>query len=238
MASIKDSFDETFHDNGAMLKFILLAIPTFFIANNWTKQFFGFNTLLIFTFFLLFGFMLKCTFNVRHGSDSCLPSYNIFAILWAGVKGSLALAPIGLAMYFLSKFLIGLAAGYIQYEQMMNVVTYIIYAICGSFVLTSYVLYANRFRILDAYNLKDLFTYCIDILIAIIFMLIQVAIVDAILIVPVTYVIWVFFGLPHPIALFFWSVVLAITLAMMGHYLAQIGFEIIEANEEVRNSKN
>ena len=64
-------------------------------------------------------------------------------------------------------------------------------------------------------------------------MLPQLAIVNAIVLVPVTYVIWVFLGIPHPVAWFYWSVVLVFNLGMGGHYLAQVDYEAIETKSNV-----
>lgn len=38
-------------------------------------------------------------------------------------------------------------------------------------------------------------------------------------------------GLPHPVAIFFWSMVLIFNLAMIGHYLAQVDYEAIASKE-------
>ena len=117
-------------------------------------------------------------------------------------------------------------------ENLVTVFSYITYFICGSFVITSYLLYANSFKILDAYNIKSIFTYCVDVLIASIFMLVQAVLVDAIIIAPITYIIWLFFGIPHPVAIFFWSFMFVFNLAILGHYLAQISYEIVEVKEK------
>ena len=70
-----------------------------------------------------------------------------------------------------------------------------------------------------------------DILVAVLFMIPQVLLANAIILIPVTYIIWVFLGLPHPVATFFWSMVLIFNLAMIGHYLAQVDYEAIAAKE-------
>ena len=109
----------------------------------------------------------------------------------------------------------------------------IVWALFGSIMLTGYLCYAKTFKIADAYNFKTISESCIDILVAVLFMIPQVLIANAILIIPVSYVIWVFFGLPSPIANFYWSMVLIFNLAMCGHYLAQMDYEAIKKEEDV-----
>ena len=235
MASIKDSVEEAFQDNNSLLKFILFAIPLFIIVNYSQENIPGYNLWVILTSLLLFGFMLYCTYNVRAGESQVLPSFNIFSILLTGLKGIIALAPMAIVSIFLSKFIVNILTTYIPDESVVKVFSYIVYGICGSFVYTSYLLYATKFKIMDAYNIKSIFAYCVDVLVAILFMVIQVILVDAIMIAPVTYIIWLFFGIPHPVAIFFWSIIFIYTLAIVGHYLAQISYEIIEVKETKKN---
>jgi len=63
-------------------------------------------------------------------------------------------------------------------------------------------------------------------------MLIQVALIDSLILAPITYLIWIFFGIPHPVGTFFWCVVGVLNLAMLGHYMGQVSYEIIEIKEK------
>ena len=87
MASIKDAFEESFQDNHAIIKYILFAIPVYYcvhLYSNATKgDLTGFWWMFGVTYLLLFGFLIKCTTNVRNGKDHVLPSFNIFALFWA-----------------------------------------------------------------------------------------------------------------------------------------------------------
>lgn len=230
MASIKDALEESLQEQSSILKFIVFAIPLFFVVSY--PKFTAYWVLLIFTAILLLGFMLKCTYNVRTGEMKVLPSFNIVSILWTGIVGLIALTPITLISYFASKFIIEYASNYIAADNIIKVISYITYGIFASMILTTYLLYANKFKLSDAFNFKMMSTYCIDILIAVIFMLVQAVIVDSLIIAPVTYIIWLFFGIPHPVAIFFWCVVAILNLAMLGHYMGQISYEIIETKEK------
>lgn len=175
---------------------------------------------------------MKCTYNVRSGNMTVLPSYNIIPVLWTGFVGLLVLAPAALGGYFASKFIVSYAGNYVAAENILKIIEYICYAIFSSFVLTIYLLYTNKFKIKDAYNLNLISKYCIDILLAVVFMLIQVALIDSLILAPITYLIWIFFGIPHPVGTFFWCVVGVLNLAMLGHYMGQVSYEIIEIKEK------
>ena len=59
----------------------------------------------------------------------------------------------------------------------------------------------------------------------------QIILADAIILIPVSYIIWLFWGIPSPIAIFFWCIVSIFTIAMTAHYLAQLSYENITTKE-------
>ena len=229
MASVKDALDDSIQGHISIIKFIIFAIPLFIVISY--KNITGYIFWLSFTVILLLGFMLQCSYNVRMGNMKVLPSYNIFSILYTGICGIIALAPISLISYFASKYIIEYASNYIAVAGVLKAIEFIVYFIFGSFILTSYLLFANKFKIFDAFKINLVYKYCIDILLAVAFMIVQIVIVDVIIVAPVTYIIWLFVGIPHPISIFFWCVVGVLNLAMVGHYMAQISYEIIEVKE-------
>ncbi len=231
MASIKDAVEDAFQESSSIIKYVIYAIPLFLVIHYAGAEVWGYNFWAILTGLLLFGFMLTCTYNVRKGNNVVLPSFNVFAVLWRGLKGVLALAPIATIAYFASIFIAKLITQYIADESIAGVACNIVYCIFASLTFTSYLLYSHRFKILDAYNVKTLSKYCIDILLAFGFMLVLLALVDVIIVTPVTYVIWLFMGIPNPVAIFFWCVVAVLNLAIAGDYLAQISYEKIEVKE-------
>ncbi len=235
MASIKDAFEEAIQDHGALTKYFIFAIPVFLctiLYSNADKNgLSAFWAVSIITFLLLFGFLIECTTNVRNGKDSVLPSYNIFAIFWSGIKGSVALGPSIAINCTLAYFICNFIENYIIELNTLLVFKTIIWCVFGSIILTGYLCYARTFKIVDAYNLKAISDSSMDILIAVLFMIPQILIANAILIIPVNYIVWVFFGIPHPIATFYWSMCLVFNLAMCGHYLAQVAYETIAVKE-------
>ena len=235
MASIKDAFEEAIQDHGALTKYFLFAIPVYYCSclfiNSDKNELSKLWTASIITFILLFGFLIECTTNVRNGKDSVLPSFNIFAIFWNGIKGLVALGPSIAINSIIAHFLCNLITNYVSDTNTLLVLQCMIWGVFGAIMLTSYLCYARTFKIRDAYNLKAISDSSMDILISIIFMIPQILIADAIIITPITYIIWIFFGIPHPIAIFYWSMCFIFNLAMCGHYLAQVAYETIAVKE-------
>ena len=234
MASIKDAVEDSFHDTHSIIKYILFAIPLFLVVNFNKEQLPGYSFWVFLTVILLLGFMSYCTYNVRAGNAAVLPSFNIFSTFWAGIKGALAVVPMGLLVYFISKYIAGQIEVYIPDPNIVLVFSIIVYGVFASLAITTYILYASTLKISDAYNLKAVSAYSVDVLIAVIFMLIQAALVDTIILAPISYVLWLFFGLPHPVAIYVWSVIFIFNLAMLGHYMAQISYEVIDVKEEAK----
>lgn len=232
MASIKDAFEESMQDNHAIWKYLIFAVPVYYCVQLYLDGAWGgFWTLVVPTYFLLFGFMLECTANVRNGKDSVLPSFNVFKLFWSGIKGTVALGPAIAINCWLASLIANLLPNFLVEPKTCTIFQGIVWTLFGAIILTGYLCYSKSFKILDAYNLKVISQSCVDILVAVLFMLPQVAIANALLLVPVTYLIWIFLGLPHPVAIFYWCMVGIFNLAMCGHYLAQVDYEAIGTRE-------
>ncbi len=235
MASIKDAFEETLQDEHALAMYIIFAIPLFlctkFLLEPDKAGYFLMTALL--TAVLYIGFMLECTSNVRACKNVVLPSFNIFPILGNGIRGIIVLAPLLIIACTLEYFIAGFLSNIITNPTTLQVFIAITTGLCNSIVYTGYVLFARRFRAADVYDLKTISTYCVDILIAVIFMKIQMLLVNLIVLTPVLYLIWIFFGFPHPVATFYICIVIVFNLAIMGHYMAQIDYDTILETEEI-----
>ena len=225
--------EESIQDSNAWLKFIIFTIPLFYIINLLAngKSIKSILLIILLTGLFLFGFMLKCTYNVRAGKNCVLPSFNIFSTIWLGIKGTVALAPLALLSYFVATQIAHLLTGIFPQGTLLNIFIWADYIICSSFVFTSYLLYIKNFKIFDAYNIGLILKYCIDVVFMVLFMLILIAIIDAIIVAPITYVIWLFLGIPNPFVIYFWCLIVVLNIAMIGHYIAQANYEIIPLGE-------
>ncbi len=235
MASIKDAFEESFHDHHALTKYFIFAIPVYYCVDLYSKNDSTFWAVCAAVFILLFGFMIKCTSNVRNGKNYVLPSLNIFSMFWAGIKGLVALGPIIAVCSWAAFYICSFLSGYFTDPNSMKVWYFIVWGLFASFMLTGYLCYARRFKISDAYNLKTISNSSVDVFAGVLFMIPQILIVNAIIAGPITYIIWLFFGIPHPIAVFFWSMCLILNLSITGHYLAQIDYEAIATDEKEKD---
>ena len=238
MASIRDAFEESITDSHSVSKIIFYAIPVFFATMPSITQEQVQLILTVPVSIMLFGFMLHCTSNVRGGKNTVLPSFNIFSVIWAGIKGTVALAPLVILTSLAYFYTAGLLANAPLEPNLINIFNIIIGIIFYSFNFVGYLLYAHKFKITDAYNVKLILQYCMDVLIAMIFMGIFMFIVNVIIVVPVAYIIWLFFGFPNPVIIFYFCMVTVFDAAVMGHYLAQIDYEIIAVAEESDKGTN
>ena len=93
-------------------------------------------------------------------------------------------------------------------------------------------LYAKSQKITDAYNLKIISDSCIDILIQVIWMSLQLALLNAIIIGTVTYLFWLFLGLQNPILIFIWAMTALLNAAITGNYLGQLNYEALHHDAE------
>lgn len=237
MASIKDAVEEGFQDNLAVLKYIIFAAPVFYCIYLYyeaveSKIFTGFWWMTAVTFLLLFGFLIKCTTNVRNGKDHVLPSFNIFNLFWSGLKGLIALGPSIAVNCFVANFINSQITPFFPDPNVAGVFQGIVWAIFISIILTGYMLYSKKFKISDAYDFKTISNSCMDILIRVLFFIPQLIVFNALIIGAVTYVFWVFFGIPNTFCTYFWCMALVFNVAVIGNYMAQVDYEAIEAKEE------
>ncbi len=235
MASIKDAFEESFHDHHALTKYFIFAIPVYYCVDLYSKNDNNFWAVSAAVFILLFGFMIKCTSNVRNGKNYVLPSFNIISMFWDGIKGLVALGPIIAICSWLGGTTGKFLSEYFPDPASMRVWYFIIWGLLVSIMMTGYLCYARNFKISDAYNIKTIWNSCVDVFAGVLFMIPQILLVNAIIAGPITYIIWLFFGIPHPIAVFFWSMCLILNLSITGHYLAQVDYEAIAGDEKEKD---
>ena len=137
MASIKDAFEESFHDNNATLKYIIFAIPLYYCLdkylNGTNPALFWGLTFLLYLFY--FGFLLECTANVRNSKERVLPSFNIFRIFWAGIKGAVALGPLIAVNCWLAVFVNNILVNYMTEPNTLLVFKCIVWGVFGSMML-------------------------------------------------------------------------------------------------------
>ena len=233
MASIRDALEETLQDNHAIIKLSIYTAPLFWCVYSYMNNNENFATIFyLIAYLLLFGFLLKCTHNVKNGKEYVLPSINVFDTFWTGLKGTIALLPIIILVSIIGAFVMSLFEQFIPDPNILKVVNFIIGLVCASVAFTGYILYTQRFKITDAYNFKLISDHCIDIIIGVYFMYLKMIIVNAIILIPLLYILWLFLGLQTGVCIFVYCFIVVANIAAMGHYLAQMDYETITVREE------
>ena len=158
--------------------------------------------------------------------------FNIFKTLWLSFKCLVAMAPVIIGLYFLWGVLFAFIVARVNDFIVATTINIILYVLFLSMFMTSYVLFTHEFKILDAFNLKLIFKHSFDFFLHFLFFALKCTILNAVAITPIYYIVWLFFGLDSFIPYFIISLTSVINIAITSHYLAQIDYEIIEANTD------
>lgn len=231
MASIKDAVEESITDNLAFVKYILYAIPVFICYNLFNAGNMGwFYFLGFFTLLMLISILIQCTYNVRNGQNYVLPTFNIFSFIATAFKALFAVGPILGISLWIGNMIASIKIP-IPLPNIQLIYAIIVWLLIGSIVITSLILYSKTQKIKDAYNFVLVSNTCIDILVAIIFFIPQLLLVNGLIVGIIAYIFGVFFTLENPIFIFLCSMALVINVAITGNYFAQIDYELVPREE-------
>ena len=240
MASMKDAWDECITGHNAIVKYIIAAIPVFcgiYFFKAEPQNLSIVYTCAVVTAIIALGAMSRICNNVMNFRETILPTANIFVLLFDAIRAIIAIGPAlaingGIAWYLVTNFYPMIAVDWIRIAA-----TYITYAVCGSIVLTVFMLYSKKFNPLDAFDVKAISDSCIDVLIQTIWLAIQIAVIDAVLAGIVTYLCWLFIGLDNFITYIAWSITAVINIALIGNYLGQLNYEALHQAEAKAQKK-
>lgn len=226
MASIVDSFRDVFTDRFSFLKIAVLAVPVYYSYQVYlqSKQdFTGFFWLAGITLFFLFGVLIEVTNNVVNERDGILPSLNPFKLALTAFKGILAIGLIVLISCLLANYV----CSFINVIPWLNItLKSLIWLIAASIIVTSFLMFSTKERIFDAYNFKILSQKSGDLLITIVFFIIQLVIINLPTSVFLGYILLILFGY-GPVFNFFLALVLVFNIAATGHYMGQVHYELL-----------
>lgn len=224
MASIIDSFRETFGDNMSVLKLLVFTVPTYYAyqlyigaKGNLTSFYF----VAVATLFFLFGFLIKTTGNVINERDSVLPSLNPFALAIASIKGILSIGPIAMVSCYVANW----GCSFINIMPQVDItLKSIIWVIAAAVIATSFILFSETENILDGLRLKAISDKSGDLIMSLIIFLIQLSLINIPLVGFFGYTIWVLWGI-GPIFEFFCAFAIVFNIAATGQYFAQVHYE-------------
>lgn len=228
MASILDSFREVYSDSLSLMKIFILSIPVFYcyqlygsakLNGNYDNFFFISYVVL----FFLLGCIIEITNNVINERDRILPSFNPLPLMLTSLKGLVAIGPSALISCLAAKFLIG----YINIIFWLDItLKTVIWLVAVSIIITSYLMFAANKKILEAYNIRKIFQKSGDLIVSLIFFVIQLVIINIPTSAFIGYTLYVLFGLGFVLDAF---IVFAavFNIAVLGHYLGQVNYEVL-----------
>lgn len=230
MASIKDALEESINERGSLYKYIIFAIPLYYTYSIYLEGGLKnpmFMPMAVISALLVIGIMTRCANNVMNYRDNVLPTFNIFKLFWDAIIATLAISPWVALNTFIAVYVTTNFIPMIPAEGVANAAKYILYALCVSITLTAFMLYAKSKKFTDAYNLKVISDSCIDVLIQIIWLIVQLTLVNGLIVGTLTYLFWLFLGLENVILIFIWSMTVILNAAMIGNYLGQLNYEAL-----------
>ncbi len=226
MASVVDSFKESFSDRLSFLKFIVLTIPVYYSYQVYMQSkgdLTGFFWLAGIVLFFLFGFLIKVTNNVSNEKTYVLPSLNPVYLASSAFKGIVAVGPICLVSVLLANYLCSIINIIPWLDITLRV---LIWGITASIIITPFLMFAFKENIADSFNIKVFAEKAGDLIFIILFFIIKLLVINIVTVGFIGYTLLILFGY-GPIFDFFVSLALVFNIAVIGHYLGQVYCETI-----------
>lgn len=226
MASIIDSFKETISDSTAFYKIVVLSIPVYFSLDAFAKSEQDYSWCIFLsaiTLFFLFGVLIKVTSGVLNEQDTVFPPLKPLKIILSALKGFVAVTPISIFSIWLANY----AVSFINIIPWLDItLKSVIWILVASVIMTVFLMFVSRESIKDAYNLKMLSDKSADLMVALIFYIIQIVLVNVVVVGFVGYSIVILFGF-GPLFNFLISAALVFNIGLSGHYFAQLQYEVL-----------
>jgi len=226
MASIVDSFRDVFTDKLSFLKLVVLAVPVYYSYQVYLQSksgFAGFFWIAGITLFFLLGFFIKIVNNMLVAKNSVLPSFNPLPLAFAALKGILAILPLTWICVWLANYICSLIYIIPWLDTTLKISIWLVVA---AIITTSLLMFCTKEKISAVYNLKLLSKASGDMILALIFFVIQAVVLN----IPTTgflgYTLLILFGV-GPFFNFFVAIAIVFNVAVAGHYMAQVHYELL-----------
>lgn len=226
MASIIDSFRDVATDKLAFVKLVILAIPVYYSYQIYVGSksgYGGFFMVAGITLFFLLGFFIKIVNNMLVSADSALPSLNPFKLGFVALKGLVAILPVS----WISIWLANKVTSIIYIVPWLDMTLKVsIWLVVVSVILTALLMFCTKESIKDVFNFKLLSKASGDMILALIFFVIQLVIINAPTVGFVGYTLKILFDY-GPVFNFFVALAVVFNVAMAAHYMAQVHYELL-----------
>ena len=239
MASMIDAFRDAFSENLAYLKFVIFAIPVYFVVHFFMvgqTEMFRFCAPLLGV--LIFGLFTQAIYNVRTNRKEVL-TLNPIEFLLGLLKTLVVLIPNGLVFGTIGIYLTKYNFPVDNVPHFNEIYHIIVWLLCGSIILTSYLSFAKFQSLKAGFNYKVIFESCPDVLLHMIFLIPQIAIVNLLLVGPVAYLFF-FFKVPfdHWTFVAYCSAVGVINVSILANYMAQASTEFVKGDDSDYNDQS
>lgn len=240
MASMFDALDETLQESASKWKIAIFTLPVFavilFYKGGKTDLFY---LCLIPAIIVVLGSLVRVCNNVMQCREVRLPSWNIFTLIFDTIRTSIAMLPSVLINYGIVNYLVTKLYPMIAVEWIKTGATYITYGVAVSVLVTVFILYAKRFKMKDTWDIVCISNSCIDVMIQLIWMTIQLLIIDALIFGSITYLFYVFLDktLNNWMLLYVWSAGIVFSIMLTGNYLGQLHYEALHSSEEINANR-
>lgn len=231
MASIIDSFRDVFTDKLSFLKLATFAVPVYYSYQVYTESksgYGGFFLIAGITLFFLLGFFIKIISNMLSDAPKLLPSLNPIPLGFSAAKGLIAILPASWISIFLANKICSII--YIV-PWLDTTLKTCIWLVAASVIMTSLLMFCTKEKIKDAFKLQLLSRASGDMILALIFFVIQLIIINLLTMGFIGYTLLILFGQGLLFNLFVAYAVM-FNFAVSAHYMAQVHYELIglEAN--------
>lgn len=226
MTSMLDAFKEVIGDHLSIAKIGIFAIPVFYSYQVFlVKKTITIDIIWILgvTLFFLLGFLIEVTNNVINEHDTVLPPLNPFKIAYSSIKGIIAIGPSFAISCFIAYYLCSTIN---TVPWLDNTFKTIIWLVFSSIFTMAFLLFAQRKRILEAYNLKILIEKSGDLIVMLLMYILQLVIMNVITTAFIAYTIFILFGFGLTLN-FFLAFAIIFNIAATGHYMAQVHYEAL-----------
>ncbi len=231
MASIIDALEEACENKTAYLKMIIYSIPVFI-----SYELFHMGNMGLFwvvgglTALMLVTLLVSVIHNVRNVKNYTWPTFNIFDFALTAVKSLVAVGPI-LTLCAWG----GWKVSNIQIPEIFPnaqmVYSVVVWLLFIAVMLTSFIFFSKTKKIREAYNIVTISNNCIDIIIAVLFFIPQIAILNLIIYGPVVYIFSLFGGFDNLLFAYVTSFYAILNIGITGNYLAQVDYENVEEKD-------
>lgn len=226
MASIIDSFRDVFTDRASFLKLIILTLPVYYSYQVYMGSKSGYGSFFLIagiTLFFLLGFFVRIVNNILVAANLVLPSLNPFMLGFVALKGLVAILPLTWLCVFLASKVCSII--YIV-PWLDSTLKFCIWLVAISVIMTALLMFCTKENIKDAYNFKLLSKASGDMILALIFFVIQLIIINLPTMGFIGYTLIILFGY-GPLFDFFVAFAVVFNFAVMAHYMAQVHYELL-----------